>query len=630
MLLFQENYIPLHQIKIHSMKRVIPFLPWIGALLLIAFALLTFESDLLWKVQQYNLFLNTSLFFSQMMVVPGGFLSYVSCFFTQFLFYPWLGVLLLCAWWLLLMWLTKRTFRIADDWAVLVLIPVAILLVADISLGYWHHFLKLRGYFFLATIGTTVAVAMLWLFHSLPPKLRIGWLVLAAAVGYPLFGAYALAAVLLMGIWTWRFSDSSTQNAIVAVVALLGIIAVPMFCYRYVYYQINFDDLWTAALPVFVAIETYPSYYIPYYLLGAFYLLMTVIGLWFTASSQTQATQAKTSFKKPIYGWVVQTILALVLVAGVWYWWYKDDNFHHELTIQHCAENSDWEGVLRECQQQEGVPTRAMVLMRNLALSRLGRQLDEMYNYPRESVRPNTVLPYQMLYYVFGRMIYYQYGLLNDCHRLCLEDGVEKGWSVELLAYMARCSLLMGETQAARKALNLLRHTWYHDEWADAMQQLVDHPEQLPQNPETGPVTHMLHYKNALGGDGGQVESYVMSQLASQNSDDPFFQEQAVLGALWMKDSKLFLSRFGHYARLYPQGPMPRIFQEAVYLFGKLENMPDIERFPFDKTVKQTYAAFMKEAKKYDNQSPETGRVALWPFYGNTYFYEYFFQRNNK
>ena len=32
------------------MKRVIPFLPWIGALLLIAVALLCFESDLLWKV----------------------------------------------------------------------------------------------------------------------------------------------------------------------------------------------------------------------------------------------------------------------------------------------------------------------------------------------------------------------------------------------------------------------------------------------------------------------------------------------------------------------------------------------------------------------------------------------------
>ena len=149
------------------MKRVIPFLPWIGALLLIAVALLCYESDLLWKVQQYNLFLDTSLYFHEQMLVPGGFLSYVSCCFVQFFYHPWLGVLLLCGWWLLLMWLTKHTFHIADQWTVLALIPVAALLVANMSLGYWHYFMKLRGYFFVPTIGTTVAVAMLWAFRVL-------------------------------------------------------------------------------------------------------------------------------------------------------------------------------------------------------------------------------------------------------------------------------------------------------------------------------------------------------------------------------------------------------------------------------------------------------------------------------
>ena len=248
------------------MKRLIPILPWLGALLLIAFALLRFEYDLLWKVQQYNLFLDTSLFLSDKMVVPGGFLSYVSCFFTQFFFHPWLGVLMLCCWWLLLMWLTKRTFRIADNWAVLALIPVAILLAADMCLGYWHYFMKLQGYFFAASIGTTVAVAMLWVFRALPQKLwlRIGWVVLAAAIGYPLFGVYALAAVLLMALWTWRATEGhGISRIILTVVALLSIVAVPLLCYRYVYYQTNISEIWTAALPVFFILESYPLNYIP-------------------------------------------------------------------------------------------------------------------------------------------------------------------------------------------------------------------------------------------------------------------------------------------------------------------------------------------------------------------------------
>ena len=70
---------------------------------------------------------------------------------------------------------------------------------------------------------------------------------------------------------------------------------------------------------------------------------------------------------------------------------------------------------------------------------------------------------------------------------------------------------------------------------------------------------------------------------------------------------------------------MPRIFQEAAYLFGKIEGRADIDKMPFDKSVKDSYAAFMKEAVKYDNRSVDIGRVALYPFFGNTYFYEYYF-----
>ena len=598
------------------MKRFIPILPWLGALLLIAVALLSFETDLLWRVQLYNLFLDTPLFFRELMVEPGGLLSYVGCYFTQFFYHPWLGVLMLCGWWLLLMWLTKRTFRIADNWTVLALIPVAVLLVADMSLGYWHYYLKLRGYFFVPTIGTTAGVAMLWAFRALPQKLwvRIAAIVVAAAVGYPLMGAYALATVLLMGIWTWRLSSHKTQNAILTVVALLCIIAVPLICYRYVYYQTNMDDIWTVALPAFVVVESYPSYYIPYYILGAFFLLMVVLGSRFEVYG----------LKKPLYGWIAQGALVVAMVAVVWHYWYKDDNFHHELVMQKCIEQNDWEGVLREGQKQGSVePTRAIIMMHNLALQRLGRQLDEMNSFPKGKAKSNAPMPINPLYQVFGRMIYYQYGLLNDCHRLCMEDGVEHGWHVETMMHLARCSMLMGETQAAKKILYQLRHTLFYDQWADGMLQLIDHPQQMAQHPETGPVMRMLHYKNSVGADGGDVERYVMNVLAAQDADDPYFQEQAVLATLWLRDAKRFWPRFFHYARL--KGQMPRIFQEAAYLFGKVEGRADIDKMPFDKSVKDSYAAFMKEAMKYDNRSVDIGRVALYPFYGDTYFYEYYF-----
>ena len=80
------------------MKKLQPIALWLASLIAAAMALLIFEADLLWKVQQHNVFLNTSLFFQQTMAVPGGMLSYLAAFFTQHFYYPWLGVTLLCGW----------------------------------------------------------------------------------------------------------------------------------------------------------------------------------------------------------------------------------------------------------------------------------------------------------------------------------------------------------------------------------------------------------------------------------------------------------------------------------------------------------------------------------------------------
>ena len=157
---------------------------WVAALSAIACGLLVCESHFLWKVQELDLFLHTSLFFKQQMVVPAGLLTYIGSWFTQFFYYPWMGVTMLCAWWLLLLFLLKQTFCVPARWASLLLIPVALLLLTDVDLGYWIYLLKLRGHFFLTTIATTMVVALLWGFRLLPDKywLRAVWMALTCAL----------------------------------------------------------------------------------------------------------------------------------------------------------------------------------------------------------------------------------------------------------------------------------------------------------------------------------------------------------------------------------------------------------------------------------------------------------------
>ncbi len=607
-----------------TMKKLKPIALWLTILIAVASALLFFEADLLWKVQQHNVFLNTSLFFQQMMLLPGGMLSYLGSFFSQHFYYPWVGVILLCCWWLLLMWLTRRTFNIPERWTVVTLVPVAILVIANMDLGYWIYFMKLPGYFYIATIGTTAATALLWAFRCLPNNkwMRTAFIVVVTLVGYPLIGVYALAAVTLMAVLAWRqkFNGACgvSSPVILSIAAVLSIVAVPQFYYHFVYDATNITDIYRTGIPAFQIAESYPVFYIPYYALAACFLLLTVT---YRTEHQEQ--------KPNIFTLYIIPLAACVIMAGcIYHFWYKDANFHHELRMQRCIEDADWEGVVEEGAKQEGEPTRAIVMMHNLALSRLGRQCDDMYKFPKGSKKSNSPLPVFM-FNVAGRMMLYQYGAVNECHRMSMEEGVEYGWNVEQLKSLARCAILNKEPQAARKFLDLLRQTCYYGNWADHMETLLNDSQLLKKDQETGPVTQMMHYTDRLDAVEGYVEKSLMNSLAMQDADDLYFQEQAVMAAMWTRNPSLFWPRFDHYVALHGAEKMPpRIFQEAAWLFANLQGQEGLDEWVLESGVKESFNSFMRLLQQYKQSPNPVNRQYIYDYFGSTYYFEFFFLRD--
>ena len=594
---------------------------WLVALVVVAGALLLFESDQLWKVQQKNLFLCSTLYLKEQLVVPGGLLTWVGTWFTQFLYYPWLGVLLLCCWWLGLMAIIKRAFRISDRWAILMLIPVAILLIANMDMGYWIYMLKLRGYFFVSTIGATIVAALLWGFRCVPDKhyLRTGYIFVACALGYPLFGIYGLASALLMGIWSWRLSASRTVAVVDSLVAILSVAAVPLFCYRYVYYQVNLSNVLWAELPLFYITEEHSTYYIPYYLLALFFVILAV-----TYSANREGGKPMNKF----YYLACHLVIAVLLVGGVYHFWMKDENFHRELAMQHRISNQDWMGVIEEAAEQQDEPTRAIVMMRNMALSRLGKQGEAMCLYKNGSKA--YAAPFGMrLMLVAGPLIYYQYGMLNYCNRLCMEMGVEFGWRVEHIKLLARCAVLNKEQAVARKYINILKKTMFHKDWAVKTESMLNNPKLIAQDKETEPITHMLHFTDELNSDNGYVERYVMRQLVNYSySKDPIFQEQSLLASLWFRDSKIFWYHFNVYTSLHPNGPIPVAYQEAAYLYGKVEGRPDLDKMPFNAGVKDSFEKFFQVFGQYEGMKAEDIRKQTGLPYSNTFYYNYYIMAN--
>ena len=589
------------------------------------------ESDFLYRVQELNLFLYTPLFFEQQMVVAGGLLTYMGTWFTQFFYHPWIGALLLCAWLALLMWLTARAFRVPNRWAALLLVPVVLVLLTDFTLGYWIYVLKLRGHFFIAAIGFSAVTALLWGFRTLGSRWKgipmYAWLVLTPVALYPLLGFYALLATVLMGLMVWGLRSLSLGQRIgTTALALLLVVIVPLVYYRHVFYQTNSDDIWWQGLPLFAITESYPAYYTPYVLLVLFLIGMTVMS-WSKKAPQSSDEAPRRSIEAPRRWLVMQVVMLGLLVWGCQHSWYRNANFSRELQMERMMEQLDWQGALNVYRQSNDEPTRAMWMLKNVAVFRLGRGGDEMYNYRNGNSKP--VSPFMMPMVVqCGKMVYMNSGLPNFAYRWCMEDGVEYGWRATHLKYLVRCSLLNGEWALAQKFIDLLKQTHYHADWAAHYESLVGHPDKLKSDPELGMLLHLNASESRLASDQSVLESFLISMLSMQNTDDPVMADLVCMAALQQKDIPTFWRAFFQYAELHPGQPMPRHYQEAAFLFGQLEHTVDISRMPFDPAIPQSFEQFMQAARQLAGRTTEQQAEAMRLQYGHTYFYDYFLMRN--
>lgn len=593
------------------------------ALVGIGICLVVYECDYLWNAQEQNLFLYDCHFLEEMMVKPAGGLSWIGAWLTQFFYHPWLGVTILCLWWAVLMALTAKVFRIPCNWAFLLFIPVALLLLAIVGVDYWIYYLKLRGFLFMPTVGWTLALALAWGYTGVPQRrhMRLFYLLLVALLAYPLMGWYGLAAIMLMGVLSWRLDGMTQQERVVAtILVLIAVVGVPLFCYRYVYHETNVADMWFAGLPVFTMTEHYDGYDYPYILLAVYYLVLACC---------YRKRPLDSGVRRMMVWSALQGALCALLAWGVYTYWYKDSNFHQEMAMKRSLEQCDWDAIIQRAQHLNEEPTRAMMMVKNLALFRQGRLGDEMSLYGNGSLHGNTKLPIRMMQ-VVGKSLYYHYGLVNYCYRWCMEDGVEYGWRVETLKLMARCSIINGEYQLARKYLTLLRQTRYHKGWAEQQEQLISHPQQLKKDPAYAPVFPLMGYDNSLNSDLSIAESFLMNHLARINTKQPQLQELSLWGAIWTKNISMFWPKFFQYLSLHPGQRIPLYYQEVAYLYGQLEGQVDTNRLPLDEGVALTYQRFTERVQQYPGMSEQYLSEALKNEFGQTFYYDYFLNRDQQ
>lgn len=231
-------------------------------------------------------------------------------------------------------------------------------------------------------------------------------------------------------------------------------------------------------------------------------------------------------------------------------------------------------------------------------------------------------------------MIYYSHGKLNFATRWAIENGVEFGFKVNDLKILAKCALVSGEFEAAKKYINLLSQTTFHKAEAKRLEEYCHTPALIAKSQEFKVVKELhTHGTEDLDSDTGLCEMYLLHHFSNtMNIDSRILQEVTLNYALISKNIQLFWPRFFQYANLHEGKEMPIHYQEAAYLYGNLEKTSfDISKMPFDnQKIKQRYTQFNQIAQYNLKKGMSEQQVAeiMKPAFGDTFWWFYFFCNN--
>ena len=618
-------------------------LKWVSDVVFpIAFAVFAFyilvgkNADYLYATQERSIFIFDGSFLDMMLQQPGGLLMWLGCFFTQFFHSPWVGSLLLILIWMGIYFLTVGTFRMGGAFKCLALLIPAAMLCSVVGIGYWIYYVKSPGYCFSGSLGMLFMMAALFAYSRMSNKwLRMGWMAVWTAAGYVAFGWYALLGALCMALAEWMFSRNRNEGGAgvpwltyVLGALLMLIIAVPVVCYQF-YTKLNLTQAWFAALPLF-QVDTLTSLVpdIPYIFAAVVAAVLCFIPLKTEWDELHKASMRTASV-------VVLNIAALAFVAfGVIYWNFDDERFHTELRVYRAIDESRWNDALEEVGNMETSPTREIIILRNIALMNVGKLGTSMFKYDNKSVPPANFDSLQIrMAQTNGPITYLNYGRTNFATRWCIENAVERGFSIDSYKILLRCALVSGEYDLAQKYIDILKKTLYYKDWAERYEAVNGDSVKISRLQGMESISELHnHFSSILDGDEGLIEMYLLGYFShTRNKDSQLVTDVTLTYSLISKDIQLFWPQFFLYATLHPKELMPIHYQEAAFLYGNLEHQVDISSMPFDQElVVNRYNSFQQISQSYLQQGMDTEQVgeAMRPMFGDTFWWFYFFARN--
>ncbi len=596
------------------------------------------SAPLLEHLGDFSFFVGTADFFSQKVFAVAGFLDYLCLFLNQLLFYPWLAALLLTALLVAVYFLSLSIFRIDKQNPSIALVPVALLLATVTGYGRHLFLLENMNVFYSSAIGFLISLCITQCIMRCNGFIcKLIALSVAGIVGYLLFGVYALFGLLLFFCKTVSDSLRDRKTLVLCLVTLLIVALLPVF----------FNCQYFAGLHLMDFVDNKNCNVLPYILLAVVSVVLCFIPV------------------KGYTGYALALVCLLFLCGG-------GKEFRTEINMHSALEKENWNKVLSlysnysdyctklndkkyaalqkrsdKLKRQDKIklledfyendyktPNRAMAQFRLIALMRTEDVADGLFN-SLEGILDRKDESYSTrLSYVYGAEIMNNWGMFNCAYVLSESYRVHAGTNYYNLKESAKSLMLAGNYKLATKYLMVLASTGKYDKWA---KQHLDYI-QSGELSQAGRSRYNHELSLAVQRDDvflqkDRVEMILMNAFVLWKQPDienvtPQYSLSAMLWALYSQQIPEFWNAFTQYLIVNREAKMPLSFQEAAYLYAKLEQPELLQTLPFDASVVKKYQAFDRYVQKNSNLTQVEMRHYCSKEFGNTFFYFYYFVRN--
>ena len=390
--------------------------------------------------EQNQLFLFTSSYFVERIVVVGGLADYVSEFITQFYAIPCLGAALLAGLFVCLQRLTWRTAQVLghtwrreveDIWYPLSMIPAMLLWVA---MG--------NVYVMLSYIVALIGILLLFLVYARCQ--RPLWALLVLPCSYMLLGPVTWLLALLICI-THR-----SVRSLSAVAYMMVLVVVAHFTVLRQY-------------PFSMAMHGVNYYRMP--LMGSSLLTAVDIALLVCPT----AIALLPAFRKPMLTAILQVVVctAATTVAIPWSF---DKGTHELIAYDQLVRQENWKEIIRRAEHWQPQADIGCVSV-NLALfmdGQMDKRLGDFWQCGTRGLimpRVRDLISNVSSYEVFWRM-----GFVNSALRYAFdsqESEMNNRKSGRHLCRIVDCQLVNGNYAVAEKYINILSHSLFYHRWAE-------------------------------------------------------------------------------------------------------------------------------------------------------------------